>query len=154
VGSIEVRPLPFYRRGTVRGKAFELQLARLSPLDPVTGEPLPAVELLAYRAERPMSPLILNDRTRRTPEDLDSPENFALLPANRIGDLRFLLDEFQPNDEPTDRILESHAIMPQAAMAWARGDLEAFLAIRRERIVADERGFVEGFGMTYVDDDA
>ena len=154
---LEVRPLSIYRRGTVRGTAFELQLARLSPKDPVIGEPLRAAEILAYRAERPISMLVDKDRDRRRSpklEGLDGPENFALLPADRIGELRFLLDAFEPNDEPTTRILESHAITPDAATAWVKGEIQAFLALRRERVIADERVFVERFGMTYVDEDA
>lgn len=152
---IEVQPLVSYRRGTVRGTAFELQLARLSPLDPSTGEPVPAGQLLAYLAERPVSPLILEEG-RRSPalEGLDGPENFVLLPADRIGELRSRIDAFDPNDESLVALLESHAITPGAATAWAKGDLQAFLALRRERIIADERAFVERFGMTYVDDDA
>src|SRR5690606_34987392 len=101
----------------------------------------------------PISRLIPKQR-RRLPKlvGLDGPENFVCLPEDRVGELRERLDEATSNRTMLE-VFESHAITPPAAKAWAAGDYQRFLSLRRERLCDDERRFVDRFGMTYVDED-
>ncbi|MEM9462757.1 MAG: hypothetical protein AAGF11_51935 [Myxococcota bacterium] len=151
----EVAPLEFYRRGTVRGKAFDLQLARLRPRD-MSGQELPAAELLANSAKSPTSAIIPKDRRQTDdpnwPEQLIKPANFVLLPTEQVGELREKLAHFDSNDAPARAILESHAITEEAAQVYAKGELEHFLRLREASIINDERRFIEhevGMGYLY-----
>lgn len=151
----EVRPLGSYRRGTVRGTAFELQLGRLRPLD-MSGKELPAAELLANSAKSPTSTIIPKDR-RQTDDPywadrLVEPPNFVLLPVEQVTELRQKLAHFDPDDASSRAILESHAITEEAARAYAKGDLERFLHLREASLIDEERRFVaETLGMEYLD---
>ncbi len=78
----------------------------------------------------------------------------SVSPANRILDLgpngsrqakSWLLELH--NDRKSD-VLESHAILPQAAEALSEGDYDTFLRLRLERLGQIERDFMQKVGVT------
>ncbi len=136
----EIRVTEHFDARSADSRLALLGLVSLEPRDLGTGRPVPIAELIGGEDRDAFRRIVAGTHSLS-----GSPENRCILPGRGRAEREFieLSSSLLARGEQTTKLLESHAITPEAYERLVAGDQDGFLRERRRRIESALRALIK-----------